>query len=138
MLLKLEDPSSSSASPLGTSQHWTPDTFHAGCYPKVRQLLACEELKDFWQVAMQPWPQVLKYHSAMFLDYKYLYYVLNRPTVSAQQILDSQGACLQGGLAVLWRLSELDGKATKRYIDRQEDQWPLRYPRGLDDARDKI
>ena len=101
-------------------------------------LMRCEELRPLWEVAMIPWPQILKYHSEMLMDFAYVRFALCRPNVSAQHVLDTHGACLQGGLAKLWRAQECDGAASGRYIKRQKDEWSKRYPDGLADAQKKI
>ena len=101
-------------------------------------LMRCKELRPLWECAMEPWPQILKYHSEMLMDFAYVRFALCRPNVSAQHVLHTHGACLQGGLAKLWRAQECDGLASGRNILRQRDQWPMEYPNGLADARKKI
>ena len=108
------------------------------CTAEFKALMRCEELRPLWGVAMEPWPQILKYHSEMLLDFAYVRFALCRPNVSAQHVLDTHGACLQGGLAKLWRANECDGLASGRYIARQKDQWSKAYPDGLADAQKKI
>ena len=72
------------------------------------------------------------------MDFAYVRFALCRPNVSAQHVLHTHGACLQGGLAKLWRAQECDGTASGRYIARQKDQWSKAYPDGLADAQKKI
>ena len=101
-------------------------------------LMHCKELRPLWECAMEPWPQILKYHSEMLMDFAYVRFALRRPLVSAQHVLCTHGACLQGGLAKLWHAKECDGTASGRYIARQKHQWSNEYPDGLADAQKKI
>jgi len=102
------------------------------------ELLCCEELEPLWELAKKPWPQILKYHSEILLQFSYLRFALCRPHMSPQQILDTHGECLQGGLAKLWRVAACDPNASARHIKRQEEMWPKIYPDGHNDARHKI
>ena len=74
----------------------------------------------------------------VILDFVYVRFALNRADASAQQVFETHGATLQGGLAKLWRAQECDGLASVRYINRQKDMWSKAYPNGLADAQTKI
>ena len=108
------------------------------CTAEFIGLMRCAELQPLREVAMEPWPQILKYHTTILLDYAYVCLSLCRPKVSAQRVLDTHGACLQGGLSKLWHAQACDGLASGSYIERQQHQWRKEYPRGLPDARMKI
>ena len=76
------------------------------CTAEFKALMRCNELRSLWKVAMEPWPQILKYHSEMLMNFAYVRFALSRPTVPIERVLESHGACLQGGLAMLWRAQE--------------------------------
>ena len=104
----------------------------------LQKLMRRKELAPLTNVAMQPWRLFLKYHSQLFTNFDFVRIVLGREEASAQQILASHGAVLQGGLAKLWRGQTLDAKVSKRYIDRQNASWKEAYPNGLQDAKMRI